>query len=84
MASPDWQTYLLAARKAHAVDSSTLELQLKKEYQSFTKEEFFSNSSKKQETIVTTKIQVDLLIEYALESPKASTLEQDCMLMCTC
>jgi hypothetical protein len=45
------------------VDSSTLELQLKKEYQSFSKEETFSNASKKQEAIVITKIQVDLLTE---------------------
>jgi hypothetical protein len=48
-------------RKADVVDSSTLELQLKKEHQRFGKEETFSNCSKKQEAIVITKIQVDLL-----------------------
>jgi hypothetical protein len=61
MASLDWQTSLLVVRKADVVDSSTLELQLKKEHQRFGKEETFSNCSKKQEAIVITKIQVDLL-----------------------
>jgi hypothetical protein len=42
------------------VDSSSLELKLKKERQSFSIEQAFPNSSKKQEAIVITKKQVDL------------------------
>jgi hypothetical protein len=48
---------LFVARKAHVVDSSPLELQLKKEWQGFSIEQTFPNSSKKQEAIVITKKQ---------------------------
>jgi hypothetical protein len=52
----DWQTCLLVVCKAHVVDSSPLELQLKKERQSFSIKQTFPNSSKKQEAIVITKV----------------------------
>jgi hypothetical protein len=51
---------LLIVGKAHVVDSSPLKLQLKKERQSFSIKQTFPNSSKKQEAIVITKLQVDL------------------------